>query len=161
MFLYTKTTGLKGTLLTLSWRRPLSYRNQPIDLLCKSVEWFLYDNGLRHERVQKRVKRNISTIFFSSCRASKDGSLSLFTKPFMWNHFRPIFGLELFHVKGFVKSDKLPSFEARQELKNIVKFFRLTVFSTMPPLSQCFSILEIIEMVGNINTKLVAKICCE
>ena len=26
--------------LTLSWRRPLSYRN-----------WFLYDNGLRHERV--------------------------------------------------------------------------------------------------------------
>lgn len=60
-----------------------------------------------------------------------------------------------------MKSDKLPSFEARQELKNIVKFFRLTVFSTMPPLSQCFSILEIIEMVGNINTKLVAKICCD
>ena len=72
-----------------------------------------------------------------------------------------IFGPKWFHVKGFVKSDKLPSFEARQELKNIVKFFRLTVFSTMPPLSQCFSILEIIEMVGNINTKLVAKICCD
>ena len=35
---------------------PLSYRNQSIDLLCKSVDWFLYDNGLRHER----VKRNIS-----------------------------------------------------------------------------------------------------
>ena len=27
--------------LTLLWRRPLSYRN-----------WFLYDNGLRHERVK-------------------------------------------------------------------------------------------------------------
>ena len=39
--------------LTLSWRRPLSYRNQSIDLLCKSVDWFLYDNGLRHERVKK------------------------------------------------------------------------------------------------------------
>ena len=37
--------------LTLSWRRPLSYRNQPIDLLCKSMDWFLYDNGLPHERV--------------------------------------------------------------------------------------------------------------
>ena len=37
--------------LTLSWRRPLSYRNQSIDLGSKSMDWFLYDNGLRHERV--------------------------------------------------------------------------------------------------------------
>ena len=37
--------------LTLSQRRPLSYRNQSIDLLRKSIDWFLYDNGLRHERV--------------------------------------------------------------------------------------------------------------
>ena len=36
--------------LTLSWRRPLSYRNQSIDFLCKSMDWFLYDNVLRHER---------------------------------------------------------------------------------------------------------------
>ena len=27
---------------TLSWRRSLSYRNQSIDLLCKSVDWFLW-----------------------------------------------------------------------------------------------------------------------
>ena len=40
--------------LTLSWRRPLSYRNQSIDLLRKSMDWFLYDNGLRHERVNSR-----------------------------------------------------------------------------------------------------------
>ena len=38
--------------LTLSWRRPLSYRNQSIDLLRKSVDWFLYDNGLRHEKLK-------------------------------------------------------------------------------------------------------------
>ena len=45
--------------LTLSWRGPLSYRNQSIDLqsksidlLCKSMDWFLYDNGIRHERVK-------------------------------------------------------------------------------------------------------------
>ena len=37
--------------LTLSWRRPSSYRNQSIDLRSKSMDWFLYDNGLRHERV--------------------------------------------------------------------------------------------------------------
>ena len=30
---------------------PLSYRNQSIDLPCKTMNWFLYDNGLRHERV--------------------------------------------------------------------------------------------------------------
>ena len=38
--------------LTLSWRRFLSYRNQSIDLLCKLMNWFLYDRYLRHERVR-------------------------------------------------------------------------------------------------------------
>ena len=42
--------------LTLSCRRPLSYRNQSIDLLRKSVDWFLYDNGLRHERVKQNCQ---------------------------------------------------------------------------------------------------------
>ena len=37
-------------LLTLSWWKPLSYRNQSIDLLCKAMDWFLYDIVLRHER---------------------------------------------------------------------------------------------------------------
>ena len=41
--------------LTLSWQRPLPYRNQSIDLLCKSMDWFLYDNGLHHERVKNRL----------------------------------------------------------------------------------------------------------
>ena len=35
------------TWLTLSWRRPLTYRNR------KSMDWFLYDNGLHHERVKQ------------------------------------------------------------------------------------------------------------
>ena len=38
--------------LTLSWRGPKSYRNQSIDLQSKSMDWFLYDIGLRHERVK-------------------------------------------------------------------------------------------------------------
>ena len=32
---------------------PLSYRNLSTDLQSKSMDWFLYDNGLRHERVKK------------------------------------------------------------------------------------------------------------
>ena len=48
-------------LLTLSWRVPLSYRNKSIDLLCKSMDWFLYDNSPRHERVNwyPRVKPQV------------------------------------------------------------------------------------------------------
>ena len=45
-------TYLSSNCLTLSWRRPLSYRNQSIDLQSKSLDWFLYDNGFRHERVK-------------------------------------------------------------------------------------------------------------
>ena len=41
-----------STQLTLSWRRPLSYRNQSTDLQSKSMDWFLYDHGLCHERVK-------------------------------------------------------------------------------------------------------------
>ena len=37
--------------VTLSWRKFLSYRNQFINLIYKSVDWFLYDRDLRHERV--------------------------------------------------------------------------------------------------------------
>ena len=40
------------SLLTLSWRRPISYKNQSIDLRSKSMDWFLYDNGLCHKRIK-------------------------------------------------------------------------------------------------------------
>ena len=53
---------------TLSWQRPLSYRNQPIGLQSKSVDWFLYDNGLRHERVNDFWPPTIFTkSFYLSC----------------------------------------------------------------------------------------------
>ena len=38
--------------LILLWQSSLSYRNQLIDVLCKSVDWFLYDNDLRYENVK-------------------------------------------------------------------------------------------------------------
>ena len=42
--------------LTLLWRKTLLYRSQPIDLLCKSMDWFLYHKDLRHEGVQHNSK---------------------------------------------------------------------------------------------------------
>ena len=39
--------------LTPSWRRSLSYRNQSIDFQSKSMNWFLYDRDLCHERVKR------------------------------------------------------------------------------------------------------------
>ena len=44
----------KNIYLTLLWWRPLSYRNQSIDLQNKSMDWFLYDRNLRLERIQRK-----------------------------------------------------------------------------------------------------------
>ena len=50
--------------LTLLWQGPLpfSYRNQSIDLQSKSMDWFLYDNSLRHERVKSTTGWLLLTI---------------------------------------------------------------------------------------------------
>ena len=45
-------------ILTLFWWRSLSYRNQSIDLSCKSMDWFLYDRELRLERVKKELNKH-------------------------------------------------------------------------------------------------------
>ena len=50
--------------LTVSWRGPLSYRNESIDLESKSIDWFLYDNGLRHERVKFLVNLLVGDLQF-------------------------------------------------------------------------------------------------
>ena len=42
--------------LNLSRRRSISYRNQFIDLLYKSMDWFLYDISLCRERVKECYK---------------------------------------------------------------------------------------------------------
>ena len=62
-------------ILTLSWWWSLSYRNQSIDLLCKSLDWFLYDRDLRHESVNESkycwfscgVKFCFNCQFYSLC----------------------------------------------------------------------------------------------
>ena len=65
---------------TLSWRRSLSYRNQSIDLrgrvsflinfikkealARKSMDWFLCDRDLRHERVKLKKKSKQSCLTY-------------------------------------------------------------------------------------------------
>ena len=48
--------------LILAWRRSLSYKNQSIDLLSKSLDWFLYNRDLRHEKVKGAMK-----LYFMHC----------------------------------------------------------------------------------------------
>ena len=50
------STVTHGWSLALSWQRSLSYRNQSIDLLCKSTDWFLYDRYLHFERANTSVR---------------------------------------------------------------------------------------------------------
>ena len=50
--------------VTLSWRRSLLYSNQFIDLQSISMDWFLYDNGLRHEKVKFHLFTT-SRLFYS------------------------------------------------------------------------------------------------
>ena len=52
--------------LTLSRRRSLPCRNQPIDLLCKSMDWFLYDWDLRHGRVNNDQLKSVGFTFLGA-----------------------------------------------------------------------------------------------
>ena len=76
--------------LTLSWRRPISYRNQSIDLRSKSMDWFLYDIGLRNERVK---------IFSSKiCIA-----LGLWFANSLRNHYKQFLRISLYFVFPLLK----------------------------------------------------------
>ena len=72
----------KNLSLTLSWRRPLTYRNQSIDLRNKSMDWFLYDNGLRHERVKQT--RLIKPTQFKNSESFLQKAFTVFK--FCWFH---------------------------------------------------------------------------
>ena len=54
-------------LLSLSWRRPLSYKNQSIDFLRKLMDWFIYDIGHRRERLKMGKKWRKMTTLFPRC----------------------------------------------------------------------------------------------
>ena len=52
-----KVESFKMSVLTLSWHRSLPHRNPPIDLQSKSMDWFLYDMDLHHEKVKGHFLR--------------------------------------------------------------------------------------------------------
>ena len=52
-FFLSSSVSCQYYLLTLLWQRSLSFTNQSIDFFYKSMDWFLYDNDLRHERVKQ------------------------------------------------------------------------------------------------------------
>ena len=89
---------IDGQSLTLSWRRSLSYGNQSIDLLCKSIDWFLFDNGLCMKELKKEslftnffVQHVLSVctfILFTSTRFTRfleENFIVLFCEFFWWN----------------------------------------------------------------------------
>ena len=57
MIVFDASAKENGPNLTFSWRRP------------SSMDWFLYDNGLRHERVKwgfaQRVKTNAFDFWYT------------------------------------------------------------------------------------------------
>ena len=82
----TRNTGIWQ--LTLSWRKPLSYRNQSIDLLCKSMDWFLCDNGFRQVRVTRHRERKLQC--FDNFETSNNSKL-------FPNRCKPYFSNKYFH----------------------------------------------------------------
>ena len=65
--------------LTLPWGNSLLYRNHYIDLLCKSMKWFLYYKDLRNERVKCKPLDQGSHISIS---VAIEESYSAFSKAF-------------------------------------------------------------------------------
>ena len=81
--------------VTFSWRRSLSYRNQFMDLLCKSIGWFLYDRGLRHEKFNHLI---LLASFYSLWKHEKTQSFSDILKGYSsraaeWNGLRCNYGV--------------------------------------------------------------------
>ena len=48
--------------LTLLWWRSLSHRNKSINLLCKSMDWFLHDRDICHERINSSMSSTSSVL---------------------------------------------------------------------------------------------------
>ena len=50
---WVQARAIYHCILTFWWRGSLSYKNQSVDLICKSMEWFLHDRDLGHKRVKR------------------------------------------------------------------------------------------------------------
>ena len=79
----TQHPRLQPLLILSSWRS-LSHRNQSIDLQSKSIDCFLYDGDLRHERI--KITGWIFTEMHSG--ASQTSKMKLFAK--LVNSLQPL-----------------------------------------------------------------------
>ena len=80
---------------TLSWRRSISYRNQYIDLLHKSMDWFLYDKGFRHERIKKAFKKigfiwSTVNIHWPDCGAKQSSFIEYLFNERWYKHIKTV-----------------------------------------------------------------------
>ena len=94
-------------------RRSQSYRNQYIDLLCKSIDWFLFGKDVRYERVNVKellqAMKGLSIIrhnskHFSARQQKLNLKLSFETQSFRQNKFeasKTIFFVRVCHGKAF------------------------------------------------------------
>ena len=129
--------------LILSWRRPLSYRTL---LLRKLMDWFLYDNGLRHEKVKKKKKSSVKKYYkvhclqkcYSFCHPQvfcKKGILKNFAKFTEKHQCQRLFFNKVAGLKPTILFKE--NFWCRCFLVNFVKFQR-TPFLYRTPLLGCF-----------------------
>ena len=72
--MYLSQSNDKNDIVNFFMTEVVIYRNQSSDLQPKSMDWFLYDNGLRHERVKHLSVNLYFTIFFKLFPASSNTS---------------------------------------------------------------------------------------
>ena len=135
--------------LSLSRRRPLSYRNQSIDLRSKSMDWFLYDNGLRLERV--KFLRNNQKKFLPVSQLWIHTSFAFMTKQPRYVRFRCSPNNK---YSTWLRNFKCPSSLRSQ---TIIKYF----CSTKSLISQVIShwLNKLAEVLQNQMKKIVTRFC--
>ena len=67
----TNMPSIQEVLINSFMTEVLSYRNQSSDLLCKSMDWFHYDNGAHHERVNTSKGMIIYCKILHHCKGLK------------------------------------------------------------------------------------------
>ena len=80
---------------TVSSRRLLSCRNQSIELLCKSIDWYLCDRNLCYKRVKLTSSENYSKVIMKTLK----GMSNNFSNNFIGQHLS-ILLFQIFHSVG-------------------------------------------------------------
>ena len=117
IWLWSDTGSIALKLLALSWRRPLSYRNESTDLLCKSMDWFLYDSGLRHEKVKEIFQSSL--LFSRNHWNCNENYLFMVQSNEIFTNFYRMKPLSYSLIKPYVNSQKMLLYSSGIYLLNI------------------------------------------